>query len=108
MGACIDEDTAGRWEDYIAAHPLAKPFRNKGWTHLDAFDTLCGDALVTGAHVFHPSQSISMVPALAEPEEVVDMTGNEGDVDEMDEKSDGEGELAIKPSSSVCVRNLSS
>jgi hypothetical protein len=49
-----------------------------------------------------------MVPALAEPEEVVDMTGNEGDVDEMDEKSDGEGELAIKPSLSVCVRNLSS
>ena len=39
-----------------------------------------------------------MVPALAEPEEVVDMTGNEGDVDEMDEKSDGEpeGELANK------------
>ena len=37
-----------------------------------------------------------MVPALAEPEEVVYMTGNEEDVDEMDEKSDGEGELANK------------
>ncbi len=31
------------------------------------------------------------------------MTGNEEDVDEMDEKSDGEGELANKPSLSVCV-----
>jgi hypothetical protein len=81
LGACIDDETAGRWDDYVAAHPEAGPFRNKGWPHLEAFDTLCGDIQATGAHVFHSSQSLSTVsssaPVVTELEEVGDRVDDE-------------------------------
>ena len=41
-GADITLDSKGTWDDYVAAHPRAAPFRNKGWPHLAFFDDLGG------------------------------------------------------------------
>ncbi|KAF7371909.1 Myb-DNA-bind-3 domain-containing protein [Mycena venus] len=30
-GASIDANTKSTWDDYVRAHPKAKPFRNRGW-----------------------------------------------------------------------------
>ena len=64
LGANIpDGDPGDRWKDYEAAHPKAKPFRNKGWPFISYFDIICGDIQATGSHVFNASsQSASTAP----------------------------------------------
>lgn len=57
-GADINPSTKGAWDDYVAVHPRAAPFRNKGWVHLAIFDVL-GGAPPKGLHVFCASQATS-------------------------------------------------
>ncbi|KDR70345.1 hypothetical protein GALMADRAFT_144655 [Galerina marginata CBS 339.88] len=57
-GASITPDMEPAWADFIKSHPLAKPFKNKGWVHLEKMTKLM-PATVKGAHVFRPSQGIS-------------------------------------------------
>jgi hypothetical protein len=42
----------------VAKHPAANPFRNVGWVHLEAFDSL-GASSAKGGHVFRASQGLS-------------------------------------------------
>ncbi|KAF8992398.1 hypothetical protein BDQ17DRAFT_209154 [Cyathus striatus] len=55
-GASITAETASTWDDYIARHPEAKPFRNRGWPYLHQFEALMPSATV-GLNVFHPMAS---------------------------------------------------
>lgn len=57
-GASITVDTASSWDDYIKKHPAAKPFRNRGWVHLQRMTDIM-PSTVSGSHVFHPSQVLS-------------------------------------------------
>ena len=57
-GASITVDTASSWDDYIKKHPAAKPFRNRGWVHLQRMTDIM-PLTVSGSHVFHPSQVLS-------------------------------------------------
>ncbi|KJA13473.1 hypothetical protein HYPSUDRAFT_125539, partial [Hypholoma sublateritium FD-334 SS-4] len=34
-GADINIYSALSWDDYVKKHPAAKPFRNRGWVHLE-------------------------------------------------------------------------
>ncbi|KAJ7444158.1 hypothetical protein FB451DRAFT_1294444 [Mycena latifolia] len=53
-GACITAETQSTWDDYVTAHPKAKPFKNKGWEWLALMDELMPPR-VSGAHVYHAS-----------------------------------------------------
>lgn len=46
------------WSDFLRVHKDAKPFKNKGWAHLEKVSQLM-PATVKGSHVFRPSQGIS-------------------------------------------------
>ncbi|KAJ7472514.1 hypothetical protein FB451DRAFT_1134079 [Mycena latifolia] len=53
-GACITAGTQSTWDDYVTAHPKAKPFKNKGWEWLALMDELMPPR-VSGAHVYRAS-----------------------------------------------------
>jgi hypothetical protein len=60
--ASITPEMEDAWANFIKSHKDAKPFKNKGWVHLEKVTSLM-PATVKGAHVFRPSQGISgMVP----------------------------------------------
>ena len=61
-GADITPEKKGTWDDYVAKHPAAQPFRNSGWVHLDAFDCLAPSS-AKGNHVFRASQAHSAAEA---------------------------------------------
>ena len=65
-GADITPEKKGTWDDYVAKHPAAQPFRNAGWVHLDEFDSL-GPSSAKGGHVFRASQGLSAAVANEEP-----------------------------------------
>lgn len=50
-GASIGPTTASSWDDYIKAHPKAKPFRNRGWPYWALMAEIM-PRTVSGAHVF--------------------------------------------------------
>ncbi|KAJ6559361.1 hypothetical protein DFH09DRAFT_875131, partial [Mycena vulgaris] len=49
-GADINVGSASAWDTYVQQHPDAKPFRNKGWEHLELMEKLV-PSQVRGAHV---------------------------------------------------------
>ncbi|KAJ6564574.1 hypothetical protein B0H19DRAFT_942384, partial [Mycena capillaripes] len=49
-GACIDASSSGVWDAFVKNRPLAAPFRNAGWAHLEAFRTLMPESTPRGAH----------------------------------------------------------
>ncbi|KAJ7933528.1 hypothetical protein B0H13DRAFT_2306634 [Mycena leptocephala] len=53
--ANIDAKSKSTWDDYVKAHPKAKPFRNRGRPFLAAMAELMPVG-ATGAHVYRPSQ----------------------------------------------------
>jgi hypothetical protein len=61
-GADITPEKKGTWDNYVAKHPAAQPFRNSGWVHLDAFDSL-GPSSAKGSHVFQASQALNAAEA---------------------------------------------
>lgn len=58
-GACIDVASQSAWQTYVKQHPDAKPFRNKGWTHLARMEKLV-PSQAKGTHVFRPSQATTL------------------------------------------------
>ena len=66
-GADITPANKGAWDEYIADHPKAASFRNKGWVHLALFDVL-GGAPPKGIHVFRASQDPSVAGSSQPPD----------------------------------------
>ncbi|KAJ6557161.1 hypothetical protein B0H10DRAFT_1846881 [Mycena sp. CBHHK59/15] len=88
-GAGIDETTKSSWDDYVKAHPKAKPYRNKGWPYRAAMAELM-PSTVSGAHVFRPSHA---APAAATANDN-DRDGEQAaDIDgEVDGNADGDAD----------------
>ncbi|KDR71951.1 hypothetical protein GALMADRAFT_213445 [Galerina marginata CBS 339.88] len=57
-GASITPDMEDAWRDFLLIHKDAKPFKNKGWVHLEKM-TMLMPTTVRGTYVFRPSQGIS-------------------------------------------------
>ncbi|KAF5341817.1 hypothetical protein D9611_001842 [Ephemerocybe angulata] len=57
-GASVGPESAMVWDDYVAKHPAAKPFRNKGWVHRAKVALLMPSSTST-TNVFHPLASQS-------------------------------------------------
>ncbi|KAF8964770.1 hypothetical protein BDZ97DRAFT_1918729 [Flammula alnicola] len=57
-GASITPEMEDTWSDFLKVHKDAKPFKNKGWVHLEKVSLLM-PATVKGKHVFRPSQGLS-------------------------------------------------
>jgi hypothetical protein len=71
-GADITPTSKGAWDEYVADHPKAASFRNRGWVHLAVFDVL-GGTQPKGFHVFLASQG----PSVAGPSQPADIQGPE-------------------------------
>jgi hypothetical protein len=63
-GANISPDMENHWATFLKSHPLAKPFKNHGWIHLDQI-TLIMPATLRGTHVYLPSQGTTGLAAAA-------------------------------------------
>lgn len=72
-GATITQDTASSWEDYVARHPEARPFRNRGWLHARNFEIIMPSS-VSGVNVFIPTATPSPTPP--PPSTTQDNTGD--------------------------------
>jgi hypothetical protein len=46
------------WDDFLKIYRDAKPFKNRGWIHLEKM-TIIMPATIKGTHVFRPSQGLS-------------------------------------------------
>ncbi|KAK7019604.1 hypothetical protein R3P38DRAFT_3398370 [Favolaschia claudopus] len=82
-GACIDDTTKSTWDDYVRAHPKAKPFRNRGWEFRDKMLKLM-PVRITGAHVYRGTAG---APATLVSDDEEEEEENDGGNDE-----DGEGD----------------
>ncbi|KAG6847824.1 hypothetical protein H0H93_005684 [Arthromyces matolae] len=58
LGANIGPDMEEAWVHFLKAHSHAKPFKNKGWTHLEQITRLM-PATVKGTNVFRASQGVT-------------------------------------------------
>jgi hypothetical protein len=72
-GADITPGNKGAWDDYVAAHPKAASFRNRGWVHLAIFDALGGAP---------PPKSLHEDPSVAGPSQPAD-------IQDPEEREDG-------------------
>ena len=78
-GADITPDNKGAWDEYVAVHPKAASFRNKGWVHLALFDVL--GALPNGLQDLSNRKSegtrASQGPSVAGSSQFADTQGSE-------------------------------
>jgi hypothetical protein len=94
-GADITPEKKGTWDDYVAKHPAAHPFRNAGWVHLDEFDSLAPSS-AKGSYVFRASQSLSTAVANEESSNTQGTAADEpNDVDGSQEQSAAESQVDI-------------
>jgi len=103
-GANIDSDleaNEGKWDDYIAKHPAAIPFRNKGWPLLARYDDLCGHNIPKGSHVFRASQTPATTLAKTVPTLSQAADSDEGEDDEPEVNHTEENPQVCFPS---CLR----
>lgn len=87
-GATINQDTASSWEDYVARHPDARPFRNRGWPHARNFEIIMPSS-VSGTNVFIPTATPSPTP----PPPSTSTQDNTGDNEEGGNTSDDDWEV---------------
>lgn len=52
-GVDVSPATQGTWDAFVAAHPTAAQFRNRGWPFFDLMEALMPSA-AKGTHVFRP------------------------------------------------------
>ena len=78
------------WADFVKSQPLAKPFKNKGWVHLEKMTELM-PATIKGAHVFCPSQGVSGLDTFFEE------TQDEGAPEEPEDILEGDNHLDNTP-----------
>lgn len=57
-GADIHPEMEAEWAKFIKVHKEAKPFKNRGWVHLEVMTEIM-PATLRGTYVFRPSQGIS-------------------------------------------------
>lgn len=57
-GGNIQPDQATAWSSFCDTHKEAKPFRNRGWDHLERVSEIM-PATVRGANVFCPSRALT-------------------------------------------------
>ena len=57
------------WADFLKTYKEAKPFKNKGWVHLEKMSSIM-PATVKGTHVFRPSQGLSGMDAFDDNEDL--------------------------------------
>ncbi|TFK22797.1 hypothetical protein FA15DRAFT_671125 [Coprinopsis marcescibilis] len=86
-GASITPDTASSWDDSVAHNEGAKPFRNKGWSHLDLMEQL-SPSPATGAGVFHPTGAVAPLGASQVQDQTQDM--QDRDPDRLSDQSSDE------------------
>ncbi|KAF8873649.1 hypothetical protein CPB84DRAFT_1967138 [Gymnopilus junonius] len=65
-GANITPDMEPEWLNFLKAHPRARPFKSKGWVHLEKM-TQVMPATVKGAHIFCPSQGTTGLHSPEDP-----------------------------------------
>ncbi|KAJ7893876.1 hypothetical protein B0H14DRAFT_2496171 [Mycena olivaceomarginata] len=86
-GANIDDTTKSTWDDYVKAHPKAKPYRNRGWEFRNAMRLLIPPR-AHGTHVYRATEGQQLQPApAADP-------GDEDD-DDLDEDPDAGGDNPV-------------
>jgi hypothetical protein len=81
-GASITVLNSDSWANFLKKHPLAKPFRNAGWPHLDTMEEIM-PYRAKGSLVFWPSkviQPMSIIPEVGEGAET-QVSGREGSLE---------------------------
>ena len=58
LGADIQPDQASAWSSFCDTHKEAKPFRNRGWVHLESVSVIM-PVTVRGVNIFCPSQGLT-------------------------------------------------
>ncbi|KAF7371918.1 hypothetical protein MVEN_00049500 [Mycena venus] len=95
-GASIDANTKSTWDDYVRAHPKAKPFRNRGWEFRTKMCQLV-PLRATGAHVYRGTRGRPAVPVdPAIPDDLSDRDNND---DEEERDNDGDGPSGARETS---------
>ncbi|KIY47647.1 hypothetical protein FISHEDRAFT_59506 [Fistulina hepatica ATCC 64428] len=57
LGANISQpEQYSTWQEYVAHHKKAKPFKNRGWAWLPKMDALFDSTIAHGGGVFHPGR----------------------------------------------------
>ncbi|KAF5315011.1 hypothetical protein D9619_007458 [Psilocybe cf. subviscida] len=77
----INPDTLSSWDDYVQAHPDARPFRNRGWPYLGQMEDLM-PSTVQGANVYHATAASPLQPAEDPANSDHESVGNELSDDE--------------------------
>jgi hypothetical protein len=97
-GAGITPEIQGTWNDYVERHPAAAPFRNAGWAHLAAFDSLGASSSANReANVFRPGSEESgpVDGSSANVGASADGQDDEPPAEEEDDSEDGDPPVSL-------------
>ncbi|KAH6906646.1 hypothetical protein BKA70DRAFT_1428729 [Coprinopsis sp. MPI-PUGE-AT-0042] len=86
-GCGITPESADTWDEYVRHHPEAKPFRNRGWRHVQRFEMLIPNSTPRGANVVYPSQTKQVTEDSDEEEHDGDDTEIEGTLSQSSTQS---------------------
>jgi hypothetical protein len=82
-GADITPELEDEWATFLVANKHAKPFKNRGWNHLEKMVDIM-PVTIRGAHVFHASQGVTGLDS--DPGELLDQDDDNEDEEDSQEK----------------------
>ncbi|PPQ71303.1 hypothetical protein CVT26_011953 [Gymnopilus dilepis] len=95
-GASITPEMEPQWAAFLKANPKAKPFKNKGWVHLEKMTRLM-PSKAKGTHVFCPSQGTTglYVPEPADATSSANVHEGEGSNNGAGDGEEMEGDVDV-------------